>query len=195
MRRVELTPPPVLFPLPSLIPHLLISALSPQTTTFLVRRIRIIMFPKGFPVPSPPDPTLEEQAAMRVHLETLLLEKIPCMLGPTSSLSLSCLAALTLPPPSPLPSSFVCSFASPSPTPPPLLHLCLHPPRPLRRRANERPSAYQRARRGRCNSPARVVGGRSGRGAGGVAGRSRRAAMIGRRREELGRSLSGGSIS
>ncbi|KAL7417779.1 PXA domain-containing protein [Mrakia frigida] len=65
-----------------LIPHLVTSALTPKTTTYILRKIRIIMFPKGFPVPSPPDPSLEEALEMRATLEDLLLMKFPSPLKP-----------------------------------------------------------------------------------------------------------------
>ncbi|TFL06438.1 PXA domain-containing protein [Pterulicium gracile] len=51
-----------------LLPYLLVSARSSQTVTGIVRAAKRTLFPNGYPAPAPPDPTPEEQAAMRARL-------------------------------------------------------------------------------------------------------------------------------
>lgn len=60
-----------------LVPYLVSSALNHRTATLLVVRLQLILFPNGYPGPSPPDPTTDEQMEMRDRLERLLEAKIP----------------------------------------------------------------------------------------------------------------------
>ena len=56
-----------------MIPYVLeTKVLTPKTATGVVRKLRAIMFPQGWPVPSPPDPTAEEANRMREQLEGLI---------------------------------------------------------------------------------------------------------------------------
>ncbi|TFY59508.1 hypothetical protein EVJ58_g5731 [Rhodofomes roseus] len=71
-----------------LLPYLLYThALSPDRIVGIVRSARRALFPEGWPAPPPPDPTPEEQAAMRAALGRRLLAAIP---GQSSSLPCLC---------------------------------------------------------------------------------------------------------
>lgn len=61
-----------------LLPYLLYNhALSPERLAGVVRSARRALFPEGWPGPPPPDPTLEEQAALRAALGRRLLTAVP----------------------------------------------------------------------------------------------------------------------
>ena len=61
-----------------LLPYLLYNhALAPDRIAGIVRSARKALFPEGWPGPPPPDPNLEEQAAMRAALGRRLLSAIP----------------------------------------------------------------------------------------------------------------------
>lgn len=56
-----------------MVPYVLeTKVLTPKTAREVVRKLRAIMFPQGWPVPSPPDPTVEEAGRMREKLERLI---------------------------------------------------------------------------------------------------------------------------
>ena len=73
-----------------LIPYVLeTKVLTPRTATGVVRKLRGIMFPQGWPVPSPPDPTVEEAGRMREQLEGLMDGKIKGQLAFSRPVALS----------------------------------------------------------------------------------------------------------
>ncbi|EPT04148.1 hypothetical protein FOMPIDRAFT_1098900, partial [Fomitopsis schrenkii] len=77
-----------------LLPYLLYNhALSPERIAGAVRSARRALFPEGWPGPPPPDPTQEEQAAMRAALGRRLLAAVPAplamILGPTQEARIS----------------------------------------------------------------------------------------------------------
>ncbi|KZT74811.1 hypothetical protein DAEQUDRAFT_760820 [Daedalea quercina L-15889] len=82
-----------------LLPYLLYThALSPEWIAGVVRSARRALFPEGWPGPPPPDPTLEEQVAMRATLGGRLLATIPAplamVLGPTPEARMSAIDAI-----------------------------------------------------------------------------------------------------
>ena len=61
-----------------LLPYLLYNhVLSPEQIAGVVRSARRALFPEGWPGPPPPDPTVEEQAALRTTLGRRLLTATP----------------------------------------------------------------------------------------------------------------------
>ncbi|KAJ8508092.1 hypothetical protein ONZ45_g9614 [Pleurotus djamor] len=82
------------FFLDRLLPYTLDTLLSPQLVVNIVRAGKRTLFPNGYPAPAPPDPTLEEQAAMKERLTSwkptgALAHILPLFLGPTPSNTLS----------------------------------------------------------------------------------------------------------
>jgi len=77
----------------SLLPHLLNTALSPQYITRIARIAKRTLFPNGYLVPSPPDPTPEEQRALKERLLKWRPRGALC----TSSCSSCYLALILLP--------------------------------------------------------------------------------------------------
>ncbi|OBZ78901.1 PXA domain protein 1 [Grifola frondosa] len=66
-----------------LLPYLLYAhALSPTSLISAVRAARRALFPEGWPAPPPPDPTPEEQVALRAELSRRLLARFPAPLAP-----------------------------------------------------------------------------------------------------------------
>ncbi|EKM83685.1 hypothetical protein AGABI1DRAFT_103816 [Agaricus bisporus var. burnettii JB137-S8] len=80
--------------LDKLLPHLLYTYLSPAFILNIVRLSKRTLFPNGFPAPPPPDPTPEEQAALKQRLTSWrgsggLSHLTPFFLGNDTSTTLS----------------------------------------------------------------------------------------------------------
>lgn len=70
------------------IPHALnTQALTPARITGIVAQTKNVMFPNGYPGPSPVEPTREEQLLLREQLEMRLLDLVPCTQLPLSPFS------------------------------------------------------------------------------------------------------------
>ncbi|TFY58638.1 hypothetical protein EVG20_g8074, partial [Dentipellis fragilis] len=66
-----------------LLPHYLYSnVFTPTRIVYMVQSGKRALFPNGYPAPSPPDPTPEEQMLMRAALAETISRKVPGILAP-----------------------------------------------------------------------------------------------------------------